>query len=153
VTKHRTPGIWASAVGVFGYCIGSGVLLGMAGAAVIVIVYAVAADSGAVLLLLVFAVPVGGVFGLLVGIVVGLALVLLVVIGDRRSCPSTVADAMPWTAVVIANSATLAIFVASGAATILLTQMCSTALACFGGTRVAKAYLRAEEPRIRQLIH
>jgi hypothetical protein len=153
VRKHRTPGIWASAVGVFGYCVGSGVLLGMAGATVIAIVYAVSAGPGAVLLTLIFAVPVGGVFGLLVGVVVGLVLVVLVVIGDRRSCQSKVADAIPWAAVVIANSATLAMFVATGAATVLLTQMCSTALACFGGTRVAKAYLRAEEPRIRQLIH
>jgi hypothetical protein len=154
MSRRRTPGIRATAIGIFGYCVGYGSLLGIVGAGVIGIAMSIVTIPSAIPLVLLFAVPLGGAFGLAVGIVTGFVFSLLVLIGERRNAHARVADVMPWAAVLIANGATLAFFASWAAlALIAITQMCSLALACFGGTRIARAYLRAEEPRIRQLIH
>lgn len=147
------PGIRTTAVGIFGYCIGFGALLGMAGGVVIGIAMSLGVPS-AIPFVLFFAIPLGATFGLLVGIVTGFVFAILVVIGEHRDAQVRVADLMPWMAVLVANGATLLFFAPWSTLTMIaVTQMSALALACFGGTRIARAYLRAEEPRIRQLIH
>jgi hypothetical protein len=154
MTRRCTPGIQATAFGVFSYCVGFGSLLGIVGAAVAGITMSLGAIPSAIPFVLLFAIPLGATFGLLVGIVTGFVFAVLVVIGERRNAQARVADAMPWVAVLIANGATLFAFVSwAPFVLIAVTQMSALALACFGGTRIARAYLRAEEPRIRQLIH
>jgi len=154
MSRRRRPGIRTTAIGIFGYCVGFGALLGMAGGVATGIAISLGAYPAGILLVLIFAIPLGATFGMLVGIVTGLVFAVLVVIGDRRNAQAKVADLMPWMAVFIANGATLFFFASwASLALIAVTQMCSLALACFGGTRIARAYLRAEEPRIRQLIH
>ncbi len=153
MTRRRIPGIGTTAIGILGYGVGYGATLGFVGGLVIGLGFSFY-DPRIVLFVLLFSIPLGGAFGLLVGIVTGLVLAVLVVIGDRRNAQVRVADLMPWIAVLIANGMTLLAFASwSPLALIALTQMCSLALAFFGGTRIARAYLRAEEPRVRQLIH
>jgi hypothetical protein len=151
--RRRAPGIWATAVGTFAYCVGYGTMLGIFCAGMVGPAFAMFWPAG-VLVILGFAVLLGGRFGVAVGILVGIAFVLLVGIGEYRAAQARVAAAMPWVAIVISDAATAVLFVSwSTGPFVILAEAFSTALALFGGTRIARAYLRAEEPRMRQLIH
>ena len=147
MSERRTPGIWATAVGTFRVLRRVWHTARRVCAGVVGLAFAMSWPP-AVLVILGYALLFGSRFGLAVGVLVGVAFVLLVGIGECRGAQADVAAAMPWVAVVISDAATAVLFIgwSTGPFTILA-EAFSTALALFGGSRIAP---RTCAPRSRE---
>jgi hypothetical protein len=149
--KPRSAGIAVTAFGAWANCLVYGMAFGVVGATIV----------GAVLgwqqphllwIFVGFAAVFGASFGWFLGNLVGIPFAVLVVVADKRSQQLRLAHAMPWLAVAITEPLALFLGLGSAAGTVLFASL-DAAFAFFGGRSIARRYLRAEGPKIRELVH
>ena len=99
-----------------------------------------------------FAAFTGATFGFVVGNVVGIPFAVLVIVADKHHQQASLARAMPWLAVALSAPLAILLGLASIVATVSFVAL-DAAFAFVGGRSIARRYLRAEGPKIRQLVH
>jgi hypothetical protein len=150
----RTPhpaGIATTARGAWANGVVYGTALGALGAAMVSATLARPAPE----LLLVYAAVatlVGATFGFIVGNAVGILFAVLVVVADERNGQANLARAMPWLAVAISEPIALLLGLQSLKSALMFAAL-DAVFAFIGGRSIARRYLRAEGPKIRQLVH
>jgi hypothetical protein len=141
--------IAATAIAVWLFCICDAIGLAIIGALALAILLSFG-QLPVLALTARLAFAVGARYGLIVGVTVGAVFALLVVAADRHGRQRLVADAMPPIAALLTLAVTAVVFRLGW---LLLLAPLAIAFSWLGAAKVAQQYLRAEAPRIRQLVH
>jgi len=149
--RTHSAGIATTAVGAWANCVLYGTAFGAVGAAIVGAALSLPQPQ-LLAIYAAFAALAGATFGFVVGNAVGITFAVLVPAADERNQQARLARAMPWLAVTISEPLALLLGLRSSRGRLIFALLDAT-FAFAGGRSIARRYLRAEGPKIRQLIH